>query len=145
MPLPPYIRRDETQPDEADRMRYQTVYASEQGAIAAPTAGLHFTDAILSQICQKGVTVTAVTLHVGYGTFVPVRVDDIRDHRMHEEWFSIPEETARIVNQAKAEGRRVVAVGTTSVRTLEYATGSDGDHPTGTRSVRSVHLSRLHL
>jgi len=127
MPLPPYIRRNETQPDEADRMRYQTVYASEQGAIAAPTAGLHFTDAILSQICQKGVTVTAVTLHVGYGTFVPVRVDDIRDHRMHEEWFSIPEETARIVNQARAEGRRVVAVGTTSVRTLEYATGSDGD------------------
>ena len=127
MPLPPYIRRDETQTDEADRMRYQTVYASEQGAIAAPTAGLHFTDAILSQICQKGVTVTAVTLHVGYGTFVPVRVDDIRDHRMHEEWFSIPEETARIVNQARAEGRRVVAVGTTSVRTLEYATGSDGD------------------
>ncbi len=125
MPLPPYIRRDETQPDEADRMRYQTVYAREQGAIAAPTAGLHFTDAVLSAISEKGVTVTAVTLHVGYGTFVPVRVDDIRDHRMHEEWYSISEETARIVNQAKADGRRVVAVGTTSVRTLEYATGSD--------------------
>jgi len=126
MPLPPYIKRDETQPDEADRMRYQTVYAREQGAIAAPTAGLHFTDEVLSRIREKGVAVTAVTLHVGYGTFVPVRVDDIRDHRMHEEWFSIPEETARIVSQAKAAGRRVVAVGTTSVRTLEYATGSDG-------------------
>ncbi len=126
MPLPPYIRRDETQPDEADRMRYQTVYAREQGAIAAPTAGLHFTDAVLSQLSEKGVRVTAVTLHVGYGTFVPVRVDDIRDHRMHEEWYAIPEETARIVNQAKADGCRVVAVGTTSVRTLEFATGSDG-------------------
>ena len=126
MPLPPYIKRDDTQPDAADRRRYQTVYACEQGAIAAPTAGLHFTDAVLSQISQKGVTVTAVTLHVGYGTFVPVRVDDIRDHRMHDEWYSISKETARIVSQAKAEGRRVVAVGTTSVRTLEYATGSDG-------------------
>jgi len=126
MPLPPYIKREETQPDEADRMRYQTVYACERGAIAAPTAGLHFTDAVLSRIREKGVAVTAVTLHVGYGTFVPVRVDDIRDHRMHEEWFSISEETARIVSRAKAEGRRVVAVGTTSVRTLEFATGSDG-------------------
>jgi len=126
MPLPPYIKRDETQQDSSDRRRYQTVYAREQGAIAAPTAGLHFTDAVLSQISQKGVTVTAVTLHVGYGTFVPVRVDDIRDHRMHDEWFSISRETARIVSRAKAEGRRVVAVGTTSVRTVEYATGPDG-------------------
>jgi S-adenosylmethionine:tRNA ribosyltransferase-isomerase len=126
MPLPPYIKRDETQPDEADRMRYQTVYAREQGAIAAPTAGLHFTDAVLSQISQKGVTVTAVTLHVGYGTFVPLRVVDIRDHRMHDEWFSISKASARVVSHAKAEGRRVVAVGTTSVRTLEYATGPDG-------------------
>ena len=126
MPLPPYIKRSETQPDESDRKRYQTVYASKQGAIAAPTAGLHFTDEVLSRISKKGVAVTAVTLHVGYGTFVPVRVDDIRDHRMHEEWFSIPDETARIVNRAKAGGRRVVAVGTTSVRTLEYAAGPDG-------------------
>ncbi|MBC2713580.1 MAG: tRNA preQ1(34) S-adenosylmethionine ribosyltransferase-isomerase QueA [Desulfosarcina sp.] len=126
MPLPPYIKRNDTEPDESDRMRYQTVYARKQGAIAAPTAGLHFTDAILSRIREKGVTVTAVTLHVGYGTFVPVRVDDIRDHRMHEEWFSIPENTAQIVNQAKTEGRRLLAVGTTSMRTLEYATGPDG-------------------
>lgn len=126
MPLPPYIKRNSTQPDETDRRRYQTVYAREQGAIAAPTAGLHFTDEILARIRGKGVTVTAVTLHVGYGTFVPVRVDDIREHRMHEECFCIPDETARIVNQAKAAGRRVVAVGTTSVRTLEYAARSDG-------------------
>jgi S-adenosylmethionine:tRNA ribosyltransferase-isomerase len=126
MPLPPYIKRGENQSDEVDRLRYQTVYAREQGAIAAPTAGLHFSDDVLSRISEKGVAVTAVTLHVGYGTFVPVRVDDIRDHRMHDEWFSISAETARIVNQAKSAGRRVVAVGTTSVRTLEYATGSDG-------------------
>ena len=126
MPLPPYIKRDATQPDAADRTRYQTVYAREQGAIAAPTAGLHFTDEIVGRIKAAGVTVAAVTLHVGYGTFVPVRVDDIREHRMHEEWFRIPQDTARTVKRAKDEGRRVVAVGTTSVRTLEYAAGPDG-------------------
>ena len=126
IPLPPYIKRDQTQPDEGDRVRYQTVYAREQGAIAAPTAGLHFSDELLSRIIQKGATVVALTLHVGYGTFEPVRVDDIREHRMHKEWFSVPPETAASVNRAKSEGRRVVAVGTTSVRTLEYAARSDG-------------------
>lgn len=131
MPLPPYIKRNATQPDDTDRMRYQTVYAREQGAIAAPTAGLHFTDGILARIREKGVTVAAVTLHVGYGTFAPVRVDDIRKHRMHVEWFFIAEETARIVNQAKSKGHRVVAVGTTSVRTLEYAVRSDGSLASG--------------
>ena len=126
MPLPPYIKRDADTPDGDDRQRYQTVYALEQGAIAAPTAGLHFTDEILAAVRARGVTVAAVTLHVGYGTFVPVRVDDIREHRMHEEWFSITTETAEIVNRAKAAGGRVVAVGTTSVRTLEYAVGENG-------------------
>ncbi len=126
MPLPPYIKRDADTPDEEDRQRYQTVYARAQGAIAAPTAGLHFTDDILGSIEARGIIVTAVTLHVGYGTFVPVRVDDIREHRMHDEWFSITTETANIINRAKAEGRRVVAVGTTSVRTLEYATAEHG-------------------
>lgn len=130
MPLPPYIKRDADDSDEADRTRYQTVYAQKKGAIAAPTAGLHFTDGILEQLHSKKISVEAITLHVGYGTFVPVRVNDIRDHRMHEEWFSISEATARIVNQAKAEGRRVVAVGTTTVRTLEYAAQSEGHvHP----------------
>lgn len=131
MPLPPYIKREPARPNEADRRRYQTVYARFKGAIAAPTAGLHFTDALLSQIREKGVSIAAVTLHVGYGTFVPVRVADIRDHRMHEEWFSISEETAHIVNQAKADGHRVVAVGTTSVRSLEYAVRSDGTLASG--------------
>ncbi len=126
MPLPPYIKRNADSPDNEDRQRYQTVYALEKGAIAAPTAGLHFTTDILTAIKTRGITVTAVTLHVGYGTFVPVRVDDIREHRMHEEWFSITTETAEIINRAKAEGRRVVAVGTTSVRTLEYAASADG-------------------
>ena len=121
MPLPPYIKRDADKPDGEDRQRYQTVYARERGAIAAPTAGLHFTDNILQSIQAHGIIITAVTLHVGYGTFVPVRVEDIREHRMHDEWFSISTETADIVNRAKADDRRVVAVGTTSVRTLEYA------------------------
>lgn len=125
-PLPPYIKRDAQQRNQSDGLRYQTVYARERGAIAAPTAGLHFTDEIIAHLQAGGVTVVAVTLHVGYGTFVPVRVNDIRDHRMHQEWFSIAPETARIINKAKTDGRRVVAVGTTSVRTLEYATDSQG-------------------
>ena len=132
MPLPPYIKRDAADPDDADRTRYQTVYARAAGAIAAPTAGLHFTDSILSRIRDKGIITAAVTLHVGYGTFVPVRVDDIRDHRMHEEWFSISAETADQVNRAKESGRRVVAVGTTSVRTLEYAARKTGRLSAGT-------------
>jgi S-adenosylmethionine:tRNA ribosyltransferase-isomerase len=126
MPLPPYIKRTATSPDEADRGRYQTVYAREPGAVAAPTAGLHFTEEILARIADKGIAVAPLTLHVGYGTFVPVRVDDIRKHQMHDEWFCVPAETARLINRAKAEGRRVVAVGTTSVRTLEYISGTDG-------------------
>ena len=126
MPLPPYIKRPTEAPDDQDRQRYQTVYAREQGAIAAPTAGLHFTDKTFALLEARGVRVAAVTLHVGYGTFVPVRVDDIREHRMHEEWFSISPETADIVNRSKANGHRVVAVGTTSVRTLEYAADANG-------------------
>lgn len=126
MPLPPYIKREKHHPDEEDRERYQTVYARSEGAIAAPTAGLHFTREILSDLRKKKVSIATITLHVGYGTFVPVRVDDIRDHRMHEEWYNISRETAGLVNRAKDDGRRVVAVGTTSMRTLEYATDSNG-------------------
>ncbi len=119
IPLPPYIHRDD---GPQDRQRYQTVYATRKGAIAAPTAGLHFTEKLLEDLTQKGVQLAYITLHVGYGTFVPVRVDDIRQHRMHAEWFTLSEETARIINTAKAGGGRVVAVGTTSVRTLEHCT-----------------------
>jgi len=123
LPLPPYIRR---QDGPQDRRSYQTVYATQKGAIAAPTAGLHFTEKLLDGLTRKGVHLAYVTLHVGYGTFVPVRVDDIREHRMHPEWFTLSEAAAGTINAAKAAGRRVVAVGTTSVRTLEYCTGADG-------------------
>jgi S-adenosylmethionine:tRNA ribosyltransferase-isomerase len=132
MPLPPYIKRDADTPDAEDRQRYQTVYARKQGAIAAPTAGLHFTDDIFERLRERGVTVVPLTLHVGYGTFVPVRVADIREHRMHEEWFSVSKKTAAIVNRAKTTDRRVVAVGTTSIRTLEYAVDADGQLMPGT-------------
>ena len=118
-PLPPYIKRERDAADE-DRERYQTVFAKERGAIAAPTAGLHFTTEVLDEIRKKGVTVAEVTLHVGYGTFEPVRVDDVSQHRVQPERYALGEETACMLNEAKRDGRRVVAVGTTTTRTLEY-------------------------
>jgi S-adenosylmethionine:tRNA ribosyltransferase-isomerase len=125
MPLPPYIRRNEKREDGAefpdDREVYQTVYAADKGAVAAPTAGLHFTGDLMGRLRAKGVEIAEITLHVGYGTFVPVRVSDIRDHEIHTERFTIAEATAEKVNRAKKEKRRIVAVGTTSVRTLEYS------------------------
>ena len=127
IPLPPYIRRGfrpESQQD--DRTAYQTVYAAEKGAIAAPTAGLHFTKRLLDRLKTKGVKIVSITLHVGYGTFLPVRVADIRKHKMHSERFSIPRASAELLNTARAAGKRVVAVGTTCVRTLEYASDEDG-------------------
>ncbi|QTF93443.1 tRNA preQ1(34) S-adenosylmethionine ribosyltransferase-isomerase QueA [Halomonas sp. BM-2019] len=124
MPLPPYIdRADET----ADRERYQTVYARRDGAVAAPTAGLHFDEPLLEALAEKGVERAFVTLHVGAGTFQPVRADDIREHVMHSEWLEVDEETCAKVRAARAAGRRVIAVGTTSVRCLESATGENGE------------------
>ena len=123
LPLPPYIKRDDCQDD---RSRYQTVFAREKGAVAAPTAGLHFTDKILQQLIAVGVEIVTLTLHVGLGTFLPVRVDDIRQHKMHAELFSIPTTTATAVNRARDEGRRVFALGTTSARALETAATEDG-------------------
>lgn len=118
MPLPPYMDR----PDETtDRERYQTVYAKEAGAVAAPTAGLHFDDAILNTLKARGVESTFVTLHVGAGTFQPVRVDSLEEHVMHSEVVHVPEEAVNAVNRTRARGGRVVAVGTTSVRSLESA------------------------
>lgn len=116
MPLPPYIHEK-----LEDKDRYQTVYAKEKGSAAAPTAGLHFTPDLLQEIQDKGVQIGFVTLHVGLGTFRPVSVESIEDHDMHKEFYHVSEETAELVNRAKAEGRRVIAVGTTSVRTLESA------------------------
>jgi len=120
VPLPPYIDRDDA---AADRDRYQTVYAQARGSVAAPTAGLHFTPEILQQIRGRGIAIAEITLHLGLGTFQPVRVKSVEDHKLHREWFEIPAQAAQAINQAKAEARRVVAVGTTTVRTLEYAAG----------------------
>ncbi|MCL2521836.1 MAG: tRNA preQ1(34) S-adenosylmethionine ribosyltransferase-isomerase QueA [Erysipelotrichales bacterium] len=114
MPLPPYITgRD------FEESRYQTVYAKNAGSVAAPTAGLHFTPEILEQIRQKGVETVFLTLHVGLGTFKPVEAEDIKDHKMHEEMYTVSEEAALALNKAKTEGRRIIAIGTTSIRTLE--------------------------
>lgn len=123
MPLPPYIRRKDT---DQDHKNYQTVYARHKGAIAAPTAGLHFTKELLQRLAEKGVAIVSLTLHVGYGTFVPVRVADIRQHRMHAEWFSLSQEAADTIINAKQSGGRVVAVGTTCVRSLEYCSPEPG-------------------
>ena len=118
MPLPPYIDR----PDEdSDKSRYQTVYGEKPGAVAAPTAGLHFDDAILQKLKDKGVTLAFVTLHVGAGTFQPVRVDNIEEHQMHAEYAEVPQTVVDAVTKAKQSGGRVIAVGTTSVRSLESA------------------------
>ena len=118
MPLPPYIDRAD---ELADRERYQTVYARRDGAVAAPTAGLHFDEPLLEALAAKGINSAFVTLHVGAGTFQPVRVDDIREHQMHSEWVEVDETVCEQVRATKAAGRRVVAVGTTSVRCLESA------------------------
>jgi S-adenosylmethionine:tRNA ribosyltransferase-isomerase len=127
VPLPPYIRRDaaSTTPCD-DRVSYQTVYASEKGAIAAPTAGLHFTPELLEKLKAKGILIASITLHIGYGTFLPVRTEDIRLHRMHTEAYVISRQAADMINSARAASRRIAAVGTTSVRTLEYASDSKG-------------------
>ncbi len=126
MPLPPYIRRQQQNQSAGDRQHYQTVYASEQGAIAAPTAGLHFTHTLLERLGAKGVQMVTITLHVGVGTFMPVRSTDIRQHAMHAENYIISPDAADRLSQAKARGQRIVAVGTTCVRTLEDAIQADG-------------------
>jgi S-adenosylmethionine:tRNA ribosyltransferase-isomerase len=126
MPLPPYIDREDV---AQDRERYQTVYGRKQGAVAAPTAGLHFDDALLEQLQEKGVQIAFVTLHVGAGTFQPVRVDNITEHVMHSEVMEVSEEICRLVVATKAAGKRVIAVGTTSVRCLESAAHSGAIQP----------------
>jgi S-adenosylmethionine:tRNA ribosyltransferase-isomerase len=121
MPLPPYIKEK-----LKDKNRYQTVYAKTDGSSAAPTAGLHFTPELLQKIRDMGVEIVEVLLHVGLGTFRPVKEDIITDHKMHSEYYQVSQQAADAINKAKAEGRRIIAVGTTSVRTLESATGDDG-------------------
>ena len=121
MPLPPYITHQ-----LKDKSRYQTVYAKHDGSAAAPTAGLHFTQELLQEIQDMGVTIAHVTLHVGLGTFRPVKVDTIEEHHMHSEFYVVEEEEAKKINDTKKNGGRVICVGTTSCRTLESATGEDG-------------------
>lgn len=121
MPLPPYITHK-----LKDKNRYQTVYAKNEGSAAAPTAGLHFTKELLEQVKAKGVNIAHVTLHVGLGTFRPVKVDDVEQHHMHSEFYIVEEDQAKLINDTKKNGGRVIAVGTTSCRTLESATGEDG-------------------
>ena len=121
MPLPPYITKKLDDPE-----KYQTVYARYDGSAAAPTAGLHFTKELLEELQEKGVNLAWVTLHVGLGTFRPVKVDDVTQHHMHEEWYSVPRESADLINRTHAEGKRVICVGTTSCRTVESAASPDG-------------------
>lgn len=142
VPLPPYIHRNsENQNSDAtqfDSERYQTVFAQPPGSVAAPTAGLHFTESLLADIRARGVQICFVTLHVGLGTFLPVKAETLADHKMHEERYELSEDTARVINDAKREGRRVIAVGTTSVRVLESVaqfvvppSGGPGNEQTG--------------
>ena len=121
MPLPPYITHK-----LKDKNRYQTVYAKNEGSAAAPTAGLHFTEELLEKVKEKGVNIAHVTLHVGLGTFRPVKVDDVESHHMHSEFYIVEEDQAKLINDTKKAGKRVISVGTTSCRTLESATGEDG-------------------
>jgi len=124
MPIPPYIANTRAA-DDRDRADYQTVYAKREGAVAAPTAGLHFTPQLLEALAAKGVRSAFVTLHVGAGTFLPVKAENISDHTLHAEWYEISEDAARIINACRAEGGRLVAVGTTSLRVLETAARED--------------------
>ena len=123
MPLPPYIRRED---HDADKDRYQTVFANNPGAVAAPTAGLHFTAETFAALAARNIDVCGVTLHVGPGTFLPVRTENLNEHRMHAEVYEIPEATAKQINAARAEGRRIIALGTTVTRTLEHAVDAQG-------------------
>lgn len=129
MPLPPYIKRSRDQDpsqEAADRASYQTVFAEREGAVAAPTASLHFTDALIERLTAKGIRLARLTLHVGAGTFLPVKVADTDDHPMHSEWAHLPADIAETINAHRATGGRVVAVGTTAMRTLETAARPDG-------------------
>jgi len=135
VPLPPYIKRPAGITDE-DSERYQTVFAQEKGAVAAPTAGLHFTPELVETLRAQGTGVVEITLHVGYGTFEPVRVDNVEEHSVGSEYFEIREESARLMNEARARGGRVVAVGTTTTRALESAVNDEGIIESGKRQTR---------
>lgn len=142
IPLPPYIDREDT---AEDRRRYQTVYARDPGSVAAPTAGLHFTEEILAKLREKGVETASVTLHVGLGTFSPIRTEIVEEHQIHTEWYQIPADTAERIGRAKREGRRVVAIGTTTVRTLEYAAGGGAEAAAGEGCEITAHSGEANI
>ena len=144
LPLPPYIA-GKRPTDDKDRADYQTVYARDEGAVAAPTAGLHFTDELFRRLDERGVSRHFVTLHVGAGTFLPVKADDTAEHRMHAEWGSVSAETARALNAARARGGRIVAVGTTSLRLLESAARRGRHHRAVFRRYGDLHHAGLSL
>lgn len=123
IPLPPYIKRDD---EEMDRQRYQTVYCDKEGSVAAPTAGLHFTNELLQKVKEKGVNIAKISLNIGLGTFMPVKCDKVEDHKMHFEEYIITESAADMINRTKTEGKRIISVGTTSARTLESAADDNG-------------------
>ncbi|MCL2761317.1 MAG: tRNA preQ1(34) S-adenosylmethionine ribosyltransferase-isomerase QueA [Desulfuromonadales bacterium] len=129
VPLPPYIKR---KAEKFDKERYQTVYAKEPGAVAAPTAGLHFTPELLSAIKSKGIDIATLTLHVGLGTFMPVRIEDVTSHKMHKEWYTIPPRTVDAINKCKESGGRVIAIGTTTTRALEHSASHQAGFSAGT-------------
>jgi S-adenosylmethionine:tRNA ribosyltransferase-isomerase len=130
IPLPPYIKRPDGSTPQ-DRERYQTIYAHNAGAVAAPTAGLHFTETVLNRLRHRGLNIVEITLHVGYGTFAPVRVEEIEQHSVAPERFTISQNTATVINRARAQGRRIVAVGTTTTRALESAVNTGGEVEAG--------------
>ena len=134
VPLPPYIKRDKDGAGCDDRTSYQTIYASNKGAVAAPTAGLHFSEKVIEKLYEKGVRIVKITLHVSYGTFLPVRVSDIRNHKIRSEKFFISKASADTINRAKADGSRIIATGTTCVRTLEYVSNNMGNVAPGSGS-----------
>ena len=136
MPLPPYIKER-----LEDKERYQTVYAKENGSAAAPTAGLHFTEELMQQIRDKGVNIVTVTLHVGLGTFRPVSVDSLEDHKMHSEYYNVSKETADMIEVTKKAGKRVIAVGTTSIRTLETVARDNNGHVVPARGWTDIFIS----
>ena len=151
VPLPPYIIRTDSSQMEQDCQRYQTVFAQPAGSVAAPTAGLHFTESLLAEISARGVQVCFLTLHVGLGTFAPVKAETIAAHIMHEERYELSEETARAINEAKSAGRRVIAVGTTTVRVLESVAAQVAQcstsprHPSSARLVGGVGKTRIFI
>jgi S-adenosylmethionine:tRNA ribosyltransferase-isomerase len=138
MPLPPYIKRSD---QNGDRDRYQTVFAVERGSVAAPTAGLHFTPSVLEAIAARGIEIAKLTLHVGLGTFAPLRVERLEEIRLHRERYTLPAATAEALNRARAEGRRIVAVGTTAVRTLEHCALAAANLPDGQLAAHSDETS----